>query len=131
LYSAVHYPANYGFIPQTYCDDDDPLDVLVLGQEPIVPLCILKAKAIGVLSMRDEKGQDDKIIAVHSNDPTFTHYNDINDLPPHVLKEIRRFFIDYKILEEKHVDIEAFKSKNDVKLIIENAVTLYNQKFQQ
>ena len=70
LHSAVHYPANYGFLPQTYCDDGDPLDVLVLGQEPVVPLCILRAKAIGVITMRDDKGQDDKIIAVHVDDPS-------------------------------------------------------------
>jgi inorganic pyrophosphatase len=71
LHSAVHYPANYGFLPRTYCDDGDPLDVLVLGQEPVVPLCILRARAIGVLTMSDDKGQDDKIIAVHVDDPEY------------------------------------------------------------
>src|SRR6184192_848491 len=81
LYSAVHYPANYGFLPQTYCDDGDPLDVLVLGQEPVLPLCILRARAIGVMTMRDEKGQDDKIVAVHVDDPEYAHYTDIAELP--------------------------------------------------
>ena len=77
LHSAVHYPANYGFLPRTYCDDGDPLDVLVLGQEPVVPLCFLRAKAIGVITMRDDKGQDDKIIAVHVDDPEYAHYRDV------------------------------------------------------
>src|SRR5439155_1407159 len=83
LHSAVHYPANYGFLPQTYCEDGDALDVLVLGQEPVVPLCILRARAIGVMTMRDEKGQDDKVIAVHVDDPEYAHYTDIAELPPH------------------------------------------------
>ena len=91
LYSAVYYPANYGFIPRTFCDDGDPLDVLVLGQEPVVPLCVLRAKAIGVLGMRDEKGQDDKIIAVHVDDPEYAHYTELDQLPPHRLAELERF----------------------------------------
>ena len=103
LHSAVHYPANYGFLPRTYCDDDDPLDVLVLGQEPVVPLCILRARAIGVITMHDEKGRDDKIIAVHVDDPEYDHYRDISELPPHRLRELERFFLDYKILENKQV----------------------------
>ena len=77
LYSAVHYTANYGFLPQTYCLDGDPLDVLVLGQEPVVPLCILRARAIGVLTMVDDKGPDDKIIAIHLDDPEYAHYRGI------------------------------------------------------
>src|SRR5438876_785194 len=86
LFSAVHYPANYGFIPQTYCDDGDPLDVLVLGQENVVPMCLLRAKAIGVITMSDDKGQDDKIIAIHVDDPEYAHYRDISELPPHRVK---------------------------------------------
>jgi len=101
LYSAVHYPANYGFLPQTYCLDNDPLDVLVLGQEPVVPLCILRAKAIGVMTMVDDKGPDDKIIAIHADDPEYAHYRDISELPPHRLVEVERFFLDYKVLEHK------------------------------
>ena len=83
LYSAVHYPANYGFLPQTYCLDNDPLDVLVLGQEPVVPLCVMRAKAIGIMTMVDDKGPDDKIIAIHADDPDslvrFAWYGD-NDM---------------------------------------------------
>src|SRR6478736_3800575 len=77
LYSAVHYPANYGFIPRTYCPDGDPLDVLVLGQEPVAPGVLLRARAIGVMRMRDEKGQDDKVIAVHTDDPDVAGYRDV------------------------------------------------------
>ncbi len=84
LYSAVHYPADYGFIPRTFCDDGDPLDALVLGQEPVVPLTIVEARAIGVMRMRDEKGIDDKIVAVSVRDPAFAHYTDKNQLPPHM-----------------------------------------------
>jgi inorganic pyrophosphatase len=125
LHSAVHYPANYGFLPQTFCDDDDPLDVLVLGQEPVVPLCILRARAIGVMTMKDEKGQDDKIIAVHVDDPEYAHYRDISELPPHRLKEIQRFFLDYKVLENKLVDIDQIRGRLDAENAIREAAQLY------
>ena len=105
LYSAVHYPANYGFLPQTYALDDDPLDVLVLGQEPVVPLCLVRARAIGVITMSDDKGPDDKIVAIHVDDPEYAHYRDVSELPPHRMKELERFFLDYKVLEEKAVHI--------------------------
>lgn len=128
LHSAVHYPANYGFLPRTYCPDDDPLDVLVLGQEPVVPLCMLRAKAIGVMTMKDEKGQDDKIIAVHMDDPEYAHYRDVSQLPPHRLKEIQRFFQDYKVLENKQVDIDRIRGRVDAENVIEEAMKMYQKK---
>ena len=128
LHSAVHYPANYGFLPRTYCEDGDPLDVLVLGQEPVVPLCLLRARAIGVITMKDEKGPDDKIIAVHVDDPEFDFYRDISELPPHRIAEIRRFFIDYKALEEKAVDVEEIRGRADAEAAIRDAVRLYRER---
>jgi len=125
LHSAVHYPANYGFLPRTYCGDGDPLDVLVLGQEPVVPLCVLRARAIGVLTMSDDKGQDDKIIAVHVDDPEYAHYRDVAELPPHRLKEIQRFFLDYKVLENKAVDVERIRGRAAAEQVIRDAVELY------
>src|SRR5213595_1315565 len=94
LFSAVHYPANYGFVPRTYCADGDPLDVLVLGQDEVAPQVLMRARAIGVMRMRDDKGQDDKIIAVHVDDPEYLGYKHIKDLPQHRLRELERFFLD-------------------------------------
>ena len=127
LHSAVHYPANYGFLPQTYCEDGDPLDVLVLGQEPVVPLCVVRARAIGVLSMSDDKGRDDKIIAVHLDDPEYEHYRDIAELPPHRLKELERFFLDYKVLENKVVNIEDLRGRAHAEETIRGAIQLYRE----
>ncbi|KAD0014295.1 hypothetical protein E3N88_44924 [Mikania micrantha] len=95
LYSSVVYPHNYGFVPRTLCEDNDPLDVLVIMQEPILPGCFLRAKAIGVMPMIDQGEKDDKIIAVCADDPEYRHYNDIKELPPHRMAEIRRFFEDF------------------------------------
>jgi inorganic pyrophosphatase len=128
LYSAVHYPANYGFLPQTYCLDGDPLDVLVLGQEPVVPLCVLQAKAIGVMTMADDKGPDDKIIAIHADDPEYAHYHDIAELSPHRLQELERFFLDYKVLEHKAVSVRGMQGHAEAERVIHEAVQLYREK---
>ena len=125
LYSAVHYPANYGFIPQTYCGDGDPLDVLVLCQQPLVPLSLVRCRAIGVIPMTDDRGQDDKIIAVHVDDPQFSHYQDIDALPPHTLAELERFFLDYKTLERKRVAIEKLQGRREAEAVIAEAIRLY------
>ena len=126
LFSSVHYPANYGFLPRTYCDDNDPLDVLVLGQETVVPLCIIRAKAIGVMQMIDQNEEDDKIIAVHADDPEYRDYRDISELPEYRLKSVRRFFEDYKILENKQVKVERFMGRFDAINIIQRAINLYS-----
>lgn len=125
LYSAVHYPANYGFIPKTYCGDGDPLDVLALCQQPLAPLSMVRCRAIGVIPMRDDRGQDDKIIAITLDDPQFAHFRDIAELAPHTLAELQRFFLDYKILEKKQVAIDQLKGHAEAERVIEEAVALY------
>ena len=127
LYSAVYYPADYGFIPRTYCDDGDPLDALVLGQEPVYPLTIVQARAVGVMRMRDDKGVDDKIVAVSVRDPSFEGYTDKSQLPAHVLRQVQRFFQDYKVLEHKQVVIEDMLGPEDALRIIRESLELYRQ----
>jgi inorganic pyrophosphatase len=127
LYSAVYYPADYGFIPRTYCDDGDPLDALVLGQEPVYPLTIVQARAVGVMRMRDDKGVDDKIVAVSVRDPSFEGYTDKDQLPAHVLRQVQRFFQDYKVLEHKQVVIEDMLGPEDALRIIRDSLELYRQ----
>ncbi len=129
LYSSVQYPANYGFIPRTYCEDNDPLDVLVLGQEAVAPLSIMRAKPIGLMKMLDHGEADDKIIAVHADDPEYNHYNAIDELPPHRMTEVKRFFEDYKALEDKKVVVEDFFGKKEALRTITTAMEFYQQEF--
>ncbi len=119
IYSSVYYPHNYGFIPQTYGDDNDPLDILVLSQIEVVPLCIVPAKVIGVMRMMDNDEADDKIIAVAERDMSVNHFNDIDELPPHFIKEVKSFFEDYKKLENKTVIVEDFQGRETALEIIE------------
>lgn len=127
LYSSVYYPANYGFIPRTYCDDKDPLDIVVLSQIEIVPLCIVSAKVIGVMRMLDSGESDDKIIAVAENDQSVNHINDITELPEHFFKELRNFFEDYKKLENKTVKVEEFQDSNVAKHVLSQAIIDYKK----
>ncbi|CAL9775860.1 unnamed protein product [Musa acuminata subsp. burmannicoides] len=143
LYSSVVYPHNYGFIPRTLCEDNDPMDVLVLMQvepyclkpfctipvesEPVLPGCFLQARAIGLMPMIDQGEKDDKIIAVCANDPEFHHYNDLNELSPHRLAEIRRFFEDYKKNENKEVAVNEFLPADTAREAIQYSMDLYAQ----
>ncbi len=129
LYSSINYPANYGFIPQTYCDDDDPLDILILSQIDVVPMCIVEAKVIGVMRMMDEGEMDDKIIAVAANDMSVNHLNEIEELPEHWLKELRSFFENYKELEHKEVVVEDFQNRTVALEVIAQAIIDYKVKF--
>jgi inorganic pyrophosphatase len=127
IYSSMYYPANYGFIPQTYCDDKDPLDILVLSQIDIVPMCIVSSKVIGVMRMIDNGELDDKIIAVAQNDMSVSHINDISELPAHFIKELKNFFEDYKKLENKTVSIEEFQDADTAKKIISQSMIDYTK----
>jgi inorganic pyrophosphatase len=129
LYSSVYYPANYGFIPQSYCDDKDPLDILILSQIDVVPLCIVPAKVIGVMRMLDGGEADDKIIAVAVGDPSVSHINDISELPQHFISELRNFFEDYKKLEHKTVVVEDFLNREIALHILQESFELYKSTF--
>lgn len=127
LFSSVMYPANYGFIPKTYCDDKDPLDILVICSVDVHPMTIIEAKVIGVMHMIDGGEQDDKIIAVAKNDMSVNYINDLSELPPHTMKEIVRFFKDYKTLEGKNVTIEQLYGRSFAYKVIEDAIALYER----
>ncbi|KAK6922698.1 Inorganic pyrophosphatase [Dillenia turbinata] len=125
LYSSVVYPHNYGFIPRTICEDSDPMDVLILMQEPVLPGTFLRARAIGLMPMIDQGEKDDKIIAVCADDPEFRHYKDIKEIPPHRLAEIRRFFEDYKKNENKEVAVNEFLPAETAIEAIKYSMDLY------
>ncbi|GIK60952.1 MAG: inorganic diphosphatase [Ignavibacteriota bacterium] len=127
LFSAVHYPANYGFIPQTYCEDNDPLDILVICSIDVDPLCIIETRVLGVMHMVDEKMKDDKIIGVAKNDIALNYINDLSELPPHTMVELQRFFEDYKKLENKQVTVKNFLGKQEAYKIINDSLELYDK----
>src|SRR5215813_13811482 len=127
LYSAVYYPANYGFIPQTYAEDDDPLDVMVLCQEPLAPLTLVTSRVIGLMTMVDAGKKDHKVLAVAVDDPEFNSFRDASELPPHRLMMLRRFFQDYKLLEGKSVEVDEIQPAATALPIIEESLQRYSQ----
>lgn len=130
LYSSVYYPANYGFIPRSYCDDNDPLDILVLSQIDMQPLTLVEAKIIGVMRMLDQGEADDKLIAVCAHDMSVAHINDVSELAPHFIAELRHFFEEYKRLENKEVKIEEFQGARLAKKILSHSFNDYKDKIE-
>ncbi len=131
IYSSFYYPCNYGFIPQTYGDDKDPLDILVITSLPVQAMCLMEAKVVGVMQMVDSGDADDKIIAVAAKDPGVNHYNNIEELPKHFFDELRHFFEEYKKLENKTVVVEEFGDKATALRIVEEAIQFYKENFRQ
>jgi inorganic pyrophosphatase len=131
LYTSTQYPANYGFIPHTYCEDKDPLDVLVICSESIIPSTILRCKPIGVMFMKDQDLGDEKIIAVPYGDPNWNYLNDINELPAHISEEICHFFKHYKSLEHKKVEVLGMAGREKALETIKNAIKLYEDTFEK
>lgn len=129
LYTSTHYPANYGFIPRTYASDNDPLDVLVLCKEAIVPMTLVQCYPIGVVKMIDNDEVDEKIIAIPVSDPSMNSYTDISQLPDHTFEEIRHFFKVYKSLEDKKTDVSDVLGAEEAKKIIKNCIDSYKENF--
>lgn len=129
IYSSFHYPVNYGFIPQTLGLDGDPLDILIMCSQSIQPLCLVEVNVIGNMQMIDSGEEDDKIIAVAAKDPSVNHITNINELPKHFFNELKNYFEQYKVLENKQVYIEDFQDKDDAYRIINDAIALYKEKF--
>lgn len=129
LYTSTHYPANYGFIPRTYGDDNDPLDVLLLCSEELAPLTLVRAYPIGVISMIDNGRNDEKIIAIPWGDPTYNQYTDIDQLPGHVFDEMRHFFTVYKNLENKTTAVNEVSGREEAVKIIGKAIESYIENF--
>lgn len=131
IFSSFIYPVNYGFIPQTLGQDGDPLDILVICSQPIQPLCLVEANVIGNMQMIDQGEHDDKIIAVAANDPTVKHIKDVDELPEHFFNELKHFFEEYKVLENKVVEIDNFQNKQEAFIIIQEAIAYYKEKFRK
>ena len=129
LYTSTHYPANYGFIPRTYGDDNDPLDVLLICAEPLEPMSLVRAYPIGVIKMIDNGRADEKIIAIPFNDPNYNHYSNIEELPQHIFEEMRHFFSVYKNLENKDTAVDEVQGREEATRIINEAIDNYIEKF--
>lgn len=131
LYTATHYPTNYGFIPKTYADDNDPLDVLVLCEESILPLTLVDCYPIGILNMIDGEENDEKIIAIPVNEPTLSIYKDISELPVHIFEQMKHFFEVYKVLENKKTAIHKIAGVEEAKKCIEKCQASYKERFEK
>lgn len=131
LYTSTHYPANYGFIPRTYGDDGDPLDVLVICSEAIEPMTLVECRPIGVFEMHDGEDRDEKVIAVALGDPNYNYMYDISQLPEHLLNEIRHFFTVYKELESRKTVVSCAENREEANRVIVEAIKAYNEKFVQ
>ena len=131
IYSSFHYPVNYGFIPQTLGQDNDPLDILVICSQSIQSLCLVEANVIGNMQMIDQGQADDKIIAVAAKDPSVNHLKSIDEVPPHFIAELRNFFEQYKVLENKKVEIDNFQDKETAMKVITDAIAFYNSSFKK
>ena len=129
LYTSTHYPANYGLIPRTYAADGDQLDVLVICSEPIHPLALVRCYPIGMITMKDNNADDDKIIAIPFDDPTYNEYNDISELPRHVMEEMSHFFSVYKALENKQTVIDEVKNRDEAIRVVQEAIDSYIELF--
>jgi len=131
LSSSVHYPCNYGLFPQTLCDDKDPLDVLVLGQFPVMPMSLMRVRPVGVVRMIDGGEGDDKVIAVHVDDPQYKHIKTLSEVNPHIVKEIRQFFESYKALEKKSVQINGIDDEKAAMQAVKDSIKMYNDQFKK
>jgi inorganic pyrophosphatase len=129
LYSSVVYPENYGFIPQTLADDDDPLDVIVLMQEPVQPMSLLEVRPIGIMPMVDEGENDENIICVHVEDPQYEKFTNVDQLPEHRLREIQQFFMEYKNLENKEVEVGDIQGPDEAKKYVQHSIEQYKKQF--
>ena len=129
LHTSTHYPANYGFIPRTYADDYDPLDVLIICTEQIIPLTLVRCYPIGMITMIDNGRNDEKIIAIPFDDPTYNYYNDIHELPQHIFEEMRHFFSVYKTLEHKETAVNEVENRATAIAVIEKSMQGYDKKY--
>lgn len=131
LFSAMHYPGDYGLLPKTHCDDGDPLDVIIITGQPLLPLTLAEVRVLGVVKMIDDGEQDDKIIGVYDKDPRYEEFKDLEDIPKHRLKEIKHFFETYKELQNKKVEVKEILGKEAAIEEIKKSQQMYEKKFKQ
>jgi inorganic pyrophosphatase len=131
LFSSIYYPMNYGLVPQTYFDDGDPLDILVICSINLEPLCVVDARVIGIMHMEDENGMDDKILSVAADDPAYHHIHDLKDIPEHNMNELKHFFEKYKVLEKKNVKVGSMYGREKAYDSVQRSALMYIEKFKR